>query len=71
VDLAMLGRPKTVARARAAIVRELTFTDAYQTWTKEAETDEIDERDEPLPPLRKRVAAAVRVLAGEQNGGPR
>jgi hypothetical protein len=120
MDLAMLGKPKTLARARAAIVRELTFTEAYQTWTKEAqvfedrlaragsgdlegigadlkkaeldyeeweilyrlllqvrlrlsptETDEVDERDESVPPLRERVAAAVRVLAGQQNGGGR
>ena len=122
MDLAMLGRTKTLAHARAAIVRELTFTEAYQTWTKEAqvfedrlaraargdddleqigadlvrvdldyeeweilyrlllqvrlrvsptESDEVDVRDEPLPPLRERVAAAVRVLAGHQNGGVR
>jgi hypothetical protein len=26
-----------LARARAALVRELSFTEAYQTWTKEAQ----------------------------------
>lgn len=36
MDLSLLGRKKTLARARAAIVRELTFTEAYQTWSKEA-----------------------------------
>ena len=122
MDLAMLGKSRTLAHARAAIVRELTFTEAYQTWTKEAqvfedrlaraargegdlerigadlvradldfeeweilyrlllqvrlrlsptESDKVDVRDEPLPPLRERVAAAVRVLAGQQNGGVR
>ena len=122
MDLAMLGKSRTLAHARAAIVRELTFTEAYQTWTKEAqvfedrlarsargdgeletigadlkradldfeeweilyrlllqvrlrvsptESDEVDVRDEPVPPLRERVAAAVRVLAGQQNGGAR
>jgi len=37
MDLSLVGRSKTLSRARAAIVRELTFTDAYQTWTKEAQ----------------------------------
>jgi hypothetical protein len=37
MDLSLLGRKKTLARARAAIVRELTFTEAYQTWSKEAQ----------------------------------
>jgi hypothetical protein len=36
-DLAFQGRQRAVARARAALVRELTFTQAYQTWTKEAQ----------------------------------
>jgi hypothetical protein len=119
MDLSMLGRKVTVAHARAAIVRELTFTDAYQTWSKNAqaledrlvkaargeddldaigselkqkgfdfeeweilyrlllqvklrvsltETDAMEEAEEPIPPLRERVAAAVRVLAGHVNG---
>lgn len=37
MDLAMRGAERTVARAQAAITRELTFTEAYQTWTKEAQ----------------------------------
>ena len=119
MDLSLLGKKATLAKARAAIVRELTFTAAYQTWTKKAqeleerieraargeddldaigaelknrdlafeeweilyrlllqvrlrisptETDAMERSDEPAPPLRKRVAAAVRVLAGHANG---
>lgn len=119
MDLALVGRKTTLAHARGAIVRELTFTEAYQTWSKEAqaledrlvkaargedgldeigaelkrrdlafeeweilyrlllqvrlrlsptETDAEEAGAEPAPPLRKRVAAAVRVLAGHQNG---
>ena len=37
MDLSLLGRKKTLSHARAAIVRELTFTEAYQTWSKEAQ----------------------------------
>ncbi len=36
MDLTMSGKKHALARARAALVRELTFTEAYQTWTKEA-----------------------------------
>jgi len=119
MDLSLLGRKKTLSHARAAIVRELTFTEAYQTWSKEAQaledrlikaargeddldaigtelverdfdfeeweilyrlllqvrlrvsttgTDAVESADEPTPPLRERVAAAVRVLAGGSNG---
>jgi hypothetical protein len=39
-DLALLGRKKTLAHARAAIVRELTFTEAYQTWSRDAQAIE-------------------------------
>jgi hypothetical protein len=118
-DLALLGRRKKLSHARAAIVRELTFTEAYQTWSKEAqaiedrlmkaargeddldqigaalnerdydfeewevlyrlllqvrlrvsatETDALESAEEPKPALRERVAAAVRVLAGQSNG---
>jgi hypothetical protein len=118
-DLALLGRKARLAHARAAIVRELTFTEAYQTWSKEAheledrlvkaargeddldaigkelkerdlayeeweilyrlllqvklrvswtETDAMESREEPKPPLRERVVAAARVLAGQSNG---
>jgi hypothetical protein len=37
MDLAIRGRTGPLSRARAAIARELTFTRAYQTWTKEAQ----------------------------------
>ena len=37
MDLAIRGRKGAVGRARAAIARELTFTRAYQTWTKDAQ----------------------------------
>jgi hypothetical protein len=119
-DLSLLGRKITLSHARAAIVRELTFTEAYQTWTKDAqiiedrlvkaarraddldgigsalttrdlefeeweilyrlylqvklrvsptETDAIETGEEQeAPPLRERVAAAVKVLAGQRNG---
>ncbi len=40
MDLSLVGRKKTLSHARAAIVRELTFTEAYQTWSKEAQTIE-------------------------------
>ena len=119
MDLSLLGRKKTLSHARAAIVRELTFTEAYQTWSREAQliedrlmkaargeddldvigtelserdfnfeeweilyrlllqvrlrvsaagTDAVETADEPKPALRERVAAAVRVLAGQSNG---
>ena len=119
MDLSLLGRKRTLAHARAAIVRELTFTDAYQTWSKEAQaiedrlmkaarreddldaigtelndrdfdfeeweilyrlllqvrlrvsatgTDAVESAEEPKPPLRERVVAAARVLAGQANG---
>lgn len=35
MDLSVRGRHGPVSRARAAIARELTFTRAYQTWSKE------------------------------------
>lgn len=37
MDLALLGKKVRLAHARAAIVRELTFTEAYQTWSKDAQ----------------------------------
>jgi len=40
MDLSLVGRKRTLAHARAAIVRELTFTEAYQTWSKEAQAIE-------------------------------
>jgi len=119
MDLSLLGRKKTLSHARGAIVRELTFTEAYQTWSKEAQavedrlikaargeddldaigaelnerdfdfeeweilyrlllqvrlrisatgTDAVESAEEPKPPLRERVVAAARVLAGQSNG---
>jgi hypothetical protein len=37
MDLSMRGAERTIFRARAAITRELTFTEAYQTWAEEAQ----------------------------------
>ena len=37
MDLALQARRAPLARARSAITRELTFTEAHQTWTKEAQ----------------------------------
>jgi hypothetical protein len=37
MDLGLTGKAKVIARARAALVCELSFTDAYQTWTKESQ----------------------------------
>jgi hypothetical protein len=119
MDLSLLGRKMTLSHARAAIVRELTFTEAYQTWSKEAqrledglvraargeddldaigaelktqdlafeeweilyrlllqvklrlsptESDAMESGEEPAPPLRERVTAAMRALAGRSNG---
>lgn len=42
MDLALEGRREILARARAAITRELTFTEANQTWTAEAQALEDD-----------------------------
>jgi hypothetical protein len=37
MDLGFTGKSKVLARVRAALVRELAFTQAYQTWTKESQ----------------------------------
>jgi hypothetical protein len=37
MDLGFSGTSKVIARARAALVKELSFTEAYQTWTKESQ----------------------------------
>ena len=37
MDLGLTGKKKALARARSALVRELAFTEAYQTWTKESQ----------------------------------
>jgi len=61
MDLAVRGRKGPLSRARAAIARELTFTRAYQTWTKEAQ--EIEDAlaraargDADLDAIARRVA---------------
>jgi len=36
MDLSLTGKKRALARAQAALVRELTFTEAYQTWSKES-----------------------------------
>ncbi|HUQ42137.1 MAG TPA: hypothetical protein VM052_06530 [Candidatus Limnocylindrales bacterium] len=36
MDLTLSGKKRALAKGRAALVRELTFTQAYQTWSKEA-----------------------------------
>ena len=36
MDLTLSGKTHVLARARGALARELTFTEAYQTWTAEA-----------------------------------
>jgi hypothetical protein len=119
MDLALVGKTRALVVVRAAIVRELTFTQAYQTWTNEAhdieddllassqgqvdvapigdrlrdadvpfeeweilyrifmqvrlrvsavETDAMEPERETVAPLRERVVAAARVLAGHTNG---
>lgn len=37
MDLSMRGAKRTVHRAQAALTRDLTFTEAYQTWSKESQ----------------------------------
>jgi hypothetical protein len=37
MDLGLTGKARILARARAALVRELSFTEAYQTWTRESQ----------------------------------
>ena len=60
MDLAVSGQQKAVSRARAAIARELTFTEAYQTWDPEAQ--KIEDRlaraargEEDLAPIGQRI----------------
>lgn len=42
MDLSIAGKKDAVSRAQAAIARELTFTEAYQTWSEEAQRIEDD-----------------------------
>jgi len=63
MDLALSGKTRALARARSAIVRELTFTHAYQTWTKEAQKIEDDllkaaDYRVELAPIGDRINAA-------------
>ena len=37
MDLALQAKREPLSRARSAVTRELTFTEAHQTWTKEAQ----------------------------------
>ena len=37
MDVALQAKRQPLSRARSAITRELTFTEAHQTWTKEAQ----------------------------------
>ena len=37
MDLGFTGKARALASSRAALVRELSFTEAYQTWTKESQ----------------------------------
>jgi hypothetical protein len=37
MDLGLSGTANALSRARAALVRELAFTEAYQTWSKESQ----------------------------------
>ena len=63
MDLALRGRNGPLSRARAAIARELTFTRAYQTWTKEAQDIEdalarAARGEAELDAIARRIAAA-------------
>lgn len=64
MDLALQARPAPLARAQAAITRELTFTDANQTWSKEAQ--ELEDAlaraargEEDLDSVARRIDAAA------------
>src|SRR6266511_4843186 len=60
MDLALHGKKEAVSRAQAAISRELTFTEAYQTWSDEAQ--EVEDQllraargDADLEPIGRRI----------------
>lgn len=64
MDLSLQARPVPLARAQAAITRELTFTDANQTWSKEAQ--ELEDAlaraargEEELDAVARRIEAAA------------
>lgn len=61
MDLALTGKKGPLARARAAIAQELTFTRANQTWTKEAQEIEdalaqVAHGDGDLEPIARKIA---------------
>lgn len=61
MDLGLTGKAKPVARARAALVRELSFTEAYQTWTKESQEIEdalmrADRGEVPVERIARQLA---------------
>jgi len=63
MDLSLEGKTHELVIVRGAIVRELTFTDAYQTWTKEAHEIEDDlakaaDYRIPLQPIGDRLNTA-------------
>ena len=63
MDLAIRGPKGPVSRARAAIARELTFTKAFQTWTKAAQDIEdvlarAARGDGDLDAIARRIADA-------------
>lgn len=61
MDLALTGKKGPLARGRAAIAQELTFTRANQTWTKEAQEIEdalarVARGEGDLDPIAHRIA---------------
>ena len=61
MDLAIEGKTKVIAKARAALVRELSFTQAYQTWTKESQQIEdalmrADQRQASVEMIARQLA---------------
>jgi hypothetical protein len=61
MDLGFTGRARVIARARAALVRELSFTQAYQTWTKESQ--QLEDALMHAAQGRSSVGAIARQLA--------
>jgi hypothetical protein len=64
MDLSVQGHRAAVSRAQAAIARELTFTEAYQTWDEAAHLIEDDlaraaRGEADLEPIGRRIEALV------------
>ncbi len=64
MDLSLQARREPLARAQAAITRELTFTEANQTWSKEAQ--ELEDAlaraardEEDLDDIARRIESAA------------